>query len=176
MKTRNEDRHKSSYLSFRLDKEVFAVSVHKVLEVLEIQKITEVPRTPDYMRGVINFRGEILPVIDTRVKFNLPPAQETNKTVIIVLDLIIKDKQMMIGALADGVKDVIEIAAEEIKPVPEMGSHYNTEFLNGMFKADDDFIMILDIEKVFSVADVQLVQAASDVDELEEYEEKIQEE
>ena len=153
----DNDSNKNSYLSFRLGNEIFAITVQKVLEVLEIQKITKVPKTPNHIRGVINFRGEILPVIDTRIKFNLPIAEETIKTVIIVLDLQINDKTMTLGAIADSVCDVLEINETDIKAVPELGSRYNVEFLIGMFKNDDGFIMILDIDKVFSVEELSIV-------------------
>jgi len=155
MKTDSQDR-KSYYLSFKLDKEIFAVSVYKVLEVLQMQKVTQVPKAPEYIRGVINFRGEILPVVETRTKFNMPDREDEEKYVIIVLDLQINGQKLILGAMADGVKDVLEIKEEDIKEVPEMGSNYNTEFLKGMLKVDDGFIMILDIDRVFSVEDVAL--------------------
>ena len=152
---------KDTFLSFRLADEIFAVNVIKVLEVLEIQRITKVPNTPPYMKGVINFRGEILPVIDTRMKFTMPEAEQTTKTVIVVLDLTVRDKQIMIGAMADSVKDVIEINLSEIKPVPEISSNYNTEFIIGMWKSENGFIMILDFDKIFSVEELRLVNESS---------------
>ncbi len=154
---------KSSYLSFKLDDEIFAISVKKVLEVLEMQKITKVPQTPDYIKGVINFRGEILPVIDTRVKFKMPDFENISKTVIIVLELTLKEKHVTLGAIADGVKDVLEIDTSQIRDVPELGTKYNTEFLKGMIKDEEEsFIMLLDIEKVFTVEDLYLVQEATE--------------
>jgi len=163
MKATSNQQKKTAYLSFKLGDEIFAVSVHKVLEVLEIQKITKVPRTADYIKGVINFRGEILPVIETRKKFNIPDADSTKGSVIIVLDLIPKGKAIQLGAIADGVKDVLEIADHEIKAVPELGSRYNTEFLQGMLKTEDGFIMILDMDKVFSVDEVNLMMETTDI-------------
>jgi len=149
--------NKDSYLSFKLGNEIFAVSVHKVLEVLEIQNVTKVPNTPEYVRGVINFRGDILPVIETRRKFNMPEIESDKKTVIIVLDLILNEKQVKLGAIADGVRDVLEIKQTDIKMVPHMGSRYNSNFIEGMIKTDAGFLMILDIDKVFSEEEVTLV-------------------
>lgn len=166
----NKEEIKKSYLSFRLGDETFAVSVHKVLEVLEIQRITKVPKTPDYIKGVINFRGDILPVIETRVKFNMPKVEDTPKTVIIVLDLKVKDKAVVLGAIADNVKDVIEITDSQIKSVPEMGSQYNTEFIQGMIKTDKGFTMLLSIDKVFSADDITIVKEAAEMAEAAEQE------
>ena len=144
----------NSYLAFRLGEEIFATNVDKVLEVLEIQKITKVPQTPVYMRGVINLRGEVLPVIDTRIKFNMPQAEDTERTVIIVFDLQLKEKKIMLGAIADSVKEVLEINEKDIKPVPELGSEYNSKFIQGMYKSHEDFIMLLDIDEVFSIEEL----------------------
>ncbi len=155
---------KDSYLSFKLADETFAISVKKVLEVLQMQKITKVPQTQSYVRGVINFRGEILPVIDTRIKFNMPAIQDNARTIIIVLDLNIKSKNVKVGAIADAVKDVIDIKTIDIKDVPEMGSRYNTDFIYGMIRQDEEFIMILDIDKVFSVEEVNLINQNNDAE------------
>ncbi len=159
---------RNTFLSFRLGEEIFAVNVSKVLEVLEIQKITQIPRMPRYMRGVISFRGEVLPVIDTRLKFRMPHKEDTSKTVIIVLELKPQDKTVMLGAIADAVKDVILINDGEIKPVPSINSHYNAEFLLGMYKTDEGFIMILDVDKVFSIAEIDMVNGIIDDVELDE--------
>jgi len=153
-----------SYLSFNLGDEIFAVNVRKVLEVLEMQYITKVPRTPDFIRGVINFRGEILPVFDSRMKFNLQNSQDTGRTVIIVLELKVNDKMWLIGAIADGVRDVLEISKDQIRPVPELGSKYNTDFLLGMIRSDTGFLMVLDIDKVFSVDELTLISNTVDAE------------
>ncbi|MDP4266496.1 MAG: chemotaxis protein CheW [Bacteroidota bacterium] len=153
MSSQSEDI-KKSYLAFRLDEEIFAVGVAKVLEILEMQPITKVPKTPKYMRGVINMRGEVIPVIDTRLKFNMLMTEDTIRTVIIVLELQIRNKKVVLGAIADSVKEVLEITDNEIREVPEIGSKYNTEFITGMVKSGEYFIMILDIDKVFSSEDV----------------------
>lgn len=158
---RIKNKHKKVFLSFRLGKETFAVSVKKVLEVLQKQHITEVPDVPAYMRGVINFRGDILPICDARLKFNISGQTDDDKHVIIVLDLENNSQRLRIGAVADGVKDVISIEESDIKPVPEMGLKYNAEFLTGMIKSGDSFIMVLNVDKVFTSEEVDFLKKSS---------------
>ncbi len=153
----SELKKKDAFLSFKIDNEVFAVTVHKVLEVLQKQEITIVPKAMEYVVGVINFRGEILPVIETREKFNMPK-RESDIYVIIVLELEIDDEEVILGAVADSVRDVLEILPDEIKQVPKMGSTYNADFIKGMIRRDEQFIMLINIDKVFSVDDVELVK------------------
>jgi purine-binding chemotaxis protein CheW len=155
-------KKKNTFLSFRIGKETFAVSVQKALEVLEKQYITVVPNVPDYVEGVINFRGKIIPVIDGRLKFNLPKRQEGEKYVVIVFDLLVNDKKMVIGAMADSVHDVIAFDEDNILEVPELGFNYNAEFILGMLKKENSFTMILDIDKVFSAEDVNLITKVSE--------------
>lgn len=138
---------KSSYLSFKLNKEIFAIGVEQVIEVLEKQIITEVPNAPGYICGVINFRGDILAVTDLRKKLNLPECNE-EQYVVIVLEIQTGNKKILSGAIADSVVDVISFSYDEIKDVPAMGSHFNTELIKGMIKISEKFITILNIEKV----------------------------
>lgn len=154
-------KKKNTFLSFRIGKETFAVSVAKVLEVLEKQYITEVPNVPEYIEGVINFRGKIIPVIDTRLKFKLPKRASDEKYVVIVFDLQIEGRKMLIGAMADSVHDVISFDETSIMDIPEMGYNYNTDFLLGMLKNETSFTMILDIDKVFSKEEVNIIHQAS---------------
>lgn len=153
---------KSTYLTFVLGKEYFAVCVDEVLEVLQHQQITSVPKTPDHILGIINFRGDILPVVDTRIKFNLSTQDENQRSIIIVFDIAGEDQRIQIAATADAVKDVIEVDPDEIKPVPEMGISYNAKFISGAIRRNDTFIMMLNIEKVFSISDLAMVQQLTD--------------
>ncbi len=165
-------KRKNTFLSFRIGKETFAVSVQKVLEVLEKQYITEVPNVPEYVEGVINFRGKIIPVIDTRIKFNLPKRTEGEKYVVIVFDIHVEEKKMLIGAMADSVHDVLALDESNILDVPEMGYNYNAEFLLGMLKNETSFTMILNIDKVFSKEDVNLLtQTGESMEEVKDREE-----
>jgi purine-binding chemotaxis protein CheW len=147
---RVRNKHKNVFLSFKLGKETFAVSVNKVLEVLQKQHITEIPDLPKYIKGVINFRGDILPVFDARLKFNLEIPDNDIQNVIIVFDLATENKKTRIGGVVDGVKDVLPFEESEIKPVPELGLKYNADYIKGMIKMGENFIMVLDIDKVFS--------------------------
>lgn len=151
-------KKKNAFLSFQIGNETFAVSVGKALEVLEKQHVTQIPNVPQYVKGVINFRGNIIPVIDTRLKFNLIDLDSANKYVIIVLDLTIENRKMLIGAMADSVQDVIAIDDSSIMEVPEIGFNYNTEYLLGMIKTDLGFTMILDIDRVFSSDEIGIIK------------------
>jgi purine-binding chemotaxis protein CheW len=159
-----ENTHiKQANVSFRLNNELFAISAFKVLEVLEQQRITQIPNAPAYIKGVINFRGDVLPVIDMRRKFGMPDRTEDQKFVIIVLDLKSGNDTLQLGAMADSVKDVIEIDERDLKPVPKMGSSYNSEFILGMIHTDNGFIMLLDADKVFSMEELSILAQASEL-------------
>lgn len=140
----------NSYLSFHLGEEEFAAHVGKVLNILEMTKITEVPKAPDYMKGVINLRGTVLPVVDTRIKFGMTPTEYTTNTCIVVMEVDMEGDIVQVGALVDSVQAVLEIEDSQIQPPPSIGSKYKSEFIYGMAKVDDRFIMLLDMEKVFS--------------------------
>ena len=141
----------TSYLSFKLGEEIFAANVSKVLNILELTKITKVPKAPEYMKGVINLRGTVLPVIDTKLKFGMEQTDFTPNTCILVLDIEIENDTIHVGGLVDAVQEVLEIEPSQIMPPPNIGSKYRSEFISGMYKlTDDQFIMILDMDKVFS--------------------------
>lgn len=150
-----------SYLTFKLAGEEFAAHVSKVLNILEMTKITKVPKAPDYMIGVINLRGMVLPVIDTRTKFGLPPTEYTEKTCIVVMDLEMDGDIVHVGALVDEVMAVLEIDDNQIQPPPSIGSRYKSEFITGIVKSEDKFIMILDMIKVFSSDDLNMIKSAN---------------
>ena len=139
-----------SYLSFRIGKELFAASVQNVISILEITKITRVPKSPDYMRGVINLRGNVLPVLDTRIKFNVPDTAYTNNTCILVLEIIIKHESIRLGAIVDSVQEVLQLGKSDIQPPPNLGTNYQNDIITGMANIEDQFIMILDISRLFS--------------------------
>ena len=140
----------SSFLSFGLGKEIFAVNVSKVFEILEINLITKVRNSLDYMRGVTNLRGRVLPVVSTRASFGLPEIEDTVDTCIIVLDIELNGELLKIGTLVDSVKEVLDINQEEMEPAPSLGKKFRSDFILGMWKQEEEFIMVLDIDKVFS--------------------------
>ena len=147
-----------SYLSFKLGDEIFAANVSKVLNILEMTKITQVPKSPNYMIGVINLRGTVLPVIDTRIKFGLSATEFTPNTCILVLEVIVENDHLHVGALVDAVQEVLEIEDEELLAAPTLGNRYRSEFINGMYKlTDEQFIMMLDMDKIFNVEDLALL-------------------
>lgn len=152
----------TSYLSFKLGDETFAANVSKVLNILEMTKITKVPKAPDYMKGVINLRGTVLPLVDTRIKFGLTATEFTANTCILVLDIQIGDESLQVGGLVDAVQEVLEIEPHQILPAPNIGTKFHPDFIVGMYKANEEqFIMILDMDKVFSVDElVQVVESS----------------
>lgn len=150
------------YLSFTIGNELFAINVLKVLEVLQKQEITPVPNAPAYILGIINFRGEVVPVFDTRNKFNLKSHNETDSFAIAVLELEKNGEPFRIGATVDWVKDVITINDKDIKPVPPMSSSFNTEFLSGVVRIDEKFILLINVDKVFTQNEIQTISDASD--------------
>jgi len=149
------------YLTFGLDGETFAVDVAKAREVLDGIKITKVPQTPEYMLGVINLRGTVVPVIDMRIKFGMAQKEQTVDTCIIVLEVAIDDETIVIGALADSVQEVLDIAANQIEPPPRLGTSLNTEFIEGMGSYNDEFVIILDIDKVFTTEELAMARDMS---------------
>jgi purine-binding chemotaxis protein CheW len=152
----------ATYLTFMLGEEVFAIDVQKVREVLDYTSITRVPRTPDFMRGVINLRGSVVPVIDMRLKFGMNATQDTVDTCVIVMEISLDGETTVIGALADSVKEVFDLDPGQIEPPPRIGTRLNTEFIRGMGKYEEQFIIILDIDRVFSADELALVGDAGD--------------
>jgi len=138
------------YLTFRLAKETFAVDVAKVREILDFVTITKVPQTPDFMRGVINLRGSVVPVVDMKLKFGMEPTEKTVNTCIVVLEVIIENETTIVGALADSVQEVVELDPSQIEPPPRIGMKLSIDFIKGMGKLNDDFVIILDTDKIFS--------------------------
>ena len=141
-------------LTFLLDRECFAVGVGHVREVLEKINITRVPKTPEYMRGVINIRGNVVPVIDLRLKLGLPVIEDTVDTCIIVTEIELEDTMMVLGFLVDSVDEVVEIKPEDIEPAPHMGHQIDTTYIKGIGKRDDRFVIILNSKEVFEAEEL----------------------
>jgi len=154
---------KETYLTFTLGEETFALQVRNVREVLDLTDVTKVPRTPKFMRGVINLRGSVVPVVDMRIKFNLPVIQDTQDTCIIVVEVNLDGEITEIGALADSVQEVFELGHGDIQPPPSIGMRLQSNFIKGMGKRDEKFIIILDIDKVFSADELILVSDVTNV-------------
>lgn len=159
----NELLETSQYLAFKLEEEVFAFDISKVREVLEFDRVTKVPQTPEMMKGVINLRGSVVPVVDMRIKFGMGVTEKTVNTVVIIIEIDLDDESTMIGALVDSVKEVMDLDADHIEPPPNIGTQLNTDFIRGMGKQDGEFIIILDIEQIFSSAELEMVQLANEL-------------
>ncbi|MCK9296464.1 MAG: chemotaxis protein CheW [Desulfobulbaceae bacterium] len=138
------------YLTFKIDEEYFTVNVRNVREILEYTKITKMPDAPHFMRGIINVRGSVIPVIDLRLKFGMEATVPKSSTRIIVMEIAREGRTLVIGSLADSVKEVIEIAPDQIEPPPEMGTRWKKDYILGVGKYQEEFIMLLDIKKLFS--------------------------
>lgn len=138
------------YLTFTLDGEAFATEISRVKEVLEYTKVTPVPGTPAYMQGVINLRGSVVPVVDLRLQFGMSAGEQTVDTCIIIIEVDIDEKTTVLGALADSVKEVVDIRAEQLEPAPTLGTRIKTEFIQYMGKVDEGFVIILDMNRVFT--------------------------
>src|ERR1700728_3453584 len=156
------------YLTFRLGNEIFATEVAKVREVLDFTTITQIPRTPDFMTGVINLRGSVVPVVDLRLCFEMSKTVRTRNTCIVVVEVLLDNEPIVIGALADSVEEVIDLEPEQIEPAPRIGTQIRTDFIRGMGKRDTQFIMILDIDRVFSAEEMAVVHAQESSRTLEE--------
>jgi purine-binding chemotaxis protein CheW len=157
----NEILQTNQFFTFMLEKEIFAIDISQIKEVLEFTYITKVPQTPDMMKGVINLRGSVVPVIDMRLKFEMGEIEKTVDTCIVIIEIMIDGNTTMIGALVDAVKEVMDLDSDQIEPSPKIGTQLNTEYIKGMGKHDEQFIIILDIDKIFSNTDLEMVQQAT---------------
>jgi len=137
-------------LTFTLGRELFALDIASVREVLELVNITRVPRTPEYIRGVINLRGRAVPVVDLKLKFGMGATERTVNTCIIIVEVCLDGEDTVLGALADSVQEVYEMETSQIEPPPRMGTPIRSDFIRGMGKTGEQFIIILDINKVFT--------------------------
>jgi purine-binding chemotaxis protein CheW len=151
----------TQFLTFKLEDELFALDIEQVREVLDFTSITKVPQTPDYMRGVINLRGRVVPVVDLRLKFGKTMAEQTVNTCVIIVEVQMDGEKVVMGAMADAVQEVLDLEPDQIEPPPRLGTKLNTEFIRGMGKHADQFIIILDIDRVFSCDEMALVQDCS---------------
>lgn len=145
------------YLTFVLAEEEYGLEILKVREIIGAMDITSVPRTPDYVKGVINLRGKVIPVIDLRLKFDMEEAERTDETCIIVVDV----NNVEMGIIVDKVSEVLDIAADQIEDSPEFGGNVDTEFILGMGKAGDSVKILLDIEKVLSASEFDEIASAA---------------
>ncbi|HEY3346999.1 MAG TPA: chemotaxis protein CheW [Nitrospirota bacterium] len=156
----------TQYLTFYLGEEEFALDIAKVREVLDYTNITKVPKMPDFLRGVINLRGNVVPVIDLRMKLGMPATSKTISTCIVIVEVKMGDEVIHLGTLTDSVQEVLDMDLKQIEPPPKIGSHVNSEFIHGMGKLDDRFLIILDIDKVITSDDISIMELTEDSEQL----------
>jgi len=144
------DERAGKYLAFLLGREEFAIQVLKVREIMGIQDITAVPQTPVYVKGVINLRGKVVPVVDLRLKFGLPEIEYTQRTCIIVVQVRLDSVQLLMGIVVDGVSEVLNLASGDIENTPDFGGGVVTPYLLGMAKSKGKVKILLDIDQVLS--------------------------
>ncbi len=145
----SEDNTRLQYLTFHLSDEQYGIGVLQVREVLEIPKITRVPRMPAFMKGVINIRGSVIPVIDLRLKLGLDEADRTVNSRVIIIEVVLSDETISLGILVDSVQEVIEIGKQDIAPPPQLGTSVDAAFIQGIAKIEQDFVIIVDIDRIF---------------------------
>jgi purine-binding chemotaxis protein CheW len=138
------------YLTFRLANEEYGIPILTVVEIIKMMEVTPVPRTPSFVRGVVNLRGKVIPVVELREKFGMEHTEDTDETCIIVVKLGSDDSDLVMGIIIDTVSEVLDIQAQQIEPAPEFGSTCDTEFILGMAKAGAQVKILIDINRVLS--------------------------
>ncbi len=154
------DARAGKYLTFQLANEEFGIRVLKVREIMGLQEITSVPQTPGHVKGVINLRGKVVPVIDLRLKFALPAAEYTQRTCIIVTQVQGESAPVMIGIVVDGVSEVLNLTAQEIEDTPDFGEGAGVRYLLGMAKVKGRVKILLDIDQVLATQELHNLSAA----------------
>ena len=155
----------TQYLTFKLGKETFAIPISNVREVLKLPDLTDIPGTPDFIRGVINVRGSVVSVVDLNRKFGKPLTIEDKKrTRIIIVESLNRGKKTVIGAMADSVDEVLDLMDDQIEPPPDVGIDLKTDFVVGVGKSDGRFIILLDVGRVFSTEEMILMQTTRQVE------------
>lgn len=149
------------YLTFKLGHEEYGLEILKVQEIIKMMDITTVPRTPEFIKGVINLRGKVIPVVDLRLKFGMDEKEATDMTCVIVVQVAKADSIVTMGIIVDQVSEVLDIVAEEIEPAPAMGAATDTEFILGMAKSRGTVKILLDIDKVLSTSDMEAISGAA---------------
>jgi purine-binding chemotaxis protein CheW len=155
----------TQYLTFILGEEIFSLEIARVREVLDYTIITKVPRTPSFLRGVINLRGSVVPVVDLRTTFGMQTGVVSVNTCIIIVETMVDGDTIVLGLLADAVQEVLDLDQESIKPAPRIGTKIDAGFIKGMGRQNDRFIIILDIDRVFSSDELGMVQGIKDITE-----------
>ncbi len=149
------------YLTFKLGEEDYGLKILQVQEIIGMQEITKIPRTPEHLKGVINLRGKVIPVVDLRLKFDMQEQAVSRKTCIIMVQIIRDETRLIMGIIVDEVSEVMDISEEQIEPAPTFGSHMDSSFILGMAKIDTAVKILLDIDRILTLDEVsELARAA----------------
>jgi purine-binding chemotaxis protein CheW len=146
------------YLTFSLGEEVYGLGILKVQEIIGVMAVTRVPRTPDFVRGVINLRGKVIPVVDLRLKFGMPAQKDTERTCVIVVQVVRHGNVLTMGLIVDEVSEVLEVKGEQIEPPPSFGVSVDTTFILGMGKVNEKVVILLDADSVLSTGELQMIE------------------
>ncbi len=152
----------SQYLTFVMDGDTFAVNIQHVREVVEYTDVTRIPRTPAFMRGVINLRGGVLPIIDLRLKFDLPAKETDRETSIIITEINLEGEIVVIGTMVDAVKEVVEFSSEDLEPAPKIGLKLDADHIKAMAKQEDRFVIVLNVDSIFSVKEISFARTVGE--------------
>ncbi len=153
---------KNKYITFFLDNEEYAVDIHKVKEIIGVMDITHVPNTPAYIRGVLNLRGKVIPVIDLRLKFGMNFKEYGDRTSIIVMEINVNERKSLLGTVVDTVSEVLQINEEDVEETPTFGVEINTDYILGMAKVKGKVKILLDIDKVLTTEELSLIKKIDD--------------
>jgi purine-binding chemotaxis protein CheW len=145
------------YLTFTLGGEMFAVAILNVKEIIEYGTVTEIPMMPGFIRGVINLRGAVVPVIDLSCRFGGKATEVARRTCIVIIEMHEGEQKQDIGVMVDAVSEVLEIAADEIEPPPSFGARIRTDFIDGMGKVGGKFVILLNIDKILSIEEIAML-------------------
>ena len=151
------DQGPGQYLTFMLGGEVFAIGILRIKEIIEYGHLTTVPMMPAFIRGVINLRGAVVPVVDLASRFGGQPGEVTRRSCIIILELEVEEEIQVIGVVVDAVNEVLEIAGADIEPPPGFGTRIRTDFIAGMGKVQERFVIILNVNKILSANEMALI-------------------
>ena len=149
------------YLTFSLEGEEYGLEILKVQEIMKMVDVTKMPRAPEFIRGVINLRGKVIPVVDLRLKFEMEKLENTNKTCIIVMQVVSGDSAVTMGIIVDEVSEVLDIVANEIEPAPTLGTQVDISFIQGIAKTKGSVKILLNIDKALSDKDISAVRSVA---------------
>lgn len=162
----NESLIDSQYLTFIITDEEFAVPIMRVKEIIEYQSLTQVPMVPEFIAGAVNLRGAVVPVINLAIKFGLEAREVNRRSCIVIMEMQLEDEVAVLGILVDKVLQVLDIPDSEIEPAPSFGAQIKTEFIQGMARAEEKFVIILSINQVLSIDEISVLGGMQDEDAL----------